>query len=130
MLEHRLARRRIRGHGFLITNLRAARCAFDADITKDRPVRTVKILRTPMTKTAISVQLDAAEAFVSAVQARSCKMGMIGLGYVGLPLALLYVEQDFPVVGFDVDGEKVRKLNSGSSYIHRIAADQIRGARN
>jgi len=83
-----------------------------------------------MTKTAISAQLDAAEAFISAVQARNCKMGMIGLGYVGLPLALLYVEQDFPVVGFDVDGEKVRKLNSGSSYIHRIAADQIRGARN
>lgn len=56
-------------------------------------------------------------------------MAIIGLGYVGLPLALLYSEQKFHVTGFDIDQRKVDTLNSGGSYIFRITPEEIAGAR-
>ena len=79
--------------------------------------------------TAGTAHSDALETFVSAVQARSAKVGIVGLGYVGLPLALLYVDKNFAVTGFDIDRLKVESLNNGSSYIHRISADEIGNAR-
>jgi UDP-N-acetyl-D-glucosamine dehydrogenase len=57
------------------------------------------------------------------------RIGIFGLGYVGLPLALEFSRSGFVVVGFDVDREKVRKLNAGESYIFRIEAEEIREAR-
>lgn len=56
-------------------------------------------------------------------------MGIIGLGYVGLPLALLYSEQKFQVTGFDIDPRKVSALQEGNSYIYRITAAEIQQAR-
>jgi len=56
-------------------------------------------------------------------------VAIIGLGYVGLPLALLYSEQNFPVTGFDVDTHKVETLNQGGSYIFRILPAEIQAAR-
>jgi len=57
-------------------------------------------------------------------QARAARheivIGVIGLGYVGLPLALLFSEERFRVIGFDIDQNKVEQLNAGHSYIHRI----------
>lgn len=47
-------------------------------------------------------------------------IGVLGLGYVGLPLALEYLKQGYKVVGFDVDPEKIALLNSGESYIEHI----------
>jgi UDP-N-acetyl-D-glucosamine dehydrogenase len=52
------------------------------------------------------------------------------MGYVGLPLALLFSEQKFPVTGFDIDQEKVAVLESGGSYIYRIAPAEIEAARS
>jgi UDP-N-acetyl-D-glucosamine dehydrogenase len=63
------------------------------------------------------------------IQARSAKVGIIGLGYVGLPLALLFNEERFPVTGFDVDAAKVKSLNSNQSYIYRIPQTEIAAAR-
>jgi UDP-N-acetyl-D-glucosamine dehydrogenase len=60
---------------------------------------------------------------------RELRIGIIGLGYVGLPLALEFVESGFPVVGFDVDAAKVTALNAGRSYIQRIEASEILCAR-
>ena len=68
-------------------------------------------------------------AFKSRVQARTAKVGVIGLGYVGLPLSLLFSEQKFPVTGFDIDNKKVDTLNAGGSYIVRIEAKEIQAAR-
>ena len=64
----------------------------------------------------------------SKVENRSAKIGIIGQGYVGLPLALLFSEQKFAITGFDVDQEKVKTLNSGGSYIVRIPATEIQAA--
>jgi len=62
------------------------------------------------------------------IQNKNAKIGIIGLGYVGLPLSLRFVEEGFNVLGFDIDVEKVRKLNAGKSYIKHIAAGKIKTA--
>ncbi len=55
-------------------------------------------------------------------------IGVIGLGYVGLPLSLLYAEVGFKVLGFDIDLDKVEKLNKGKSYIEHIPSTRISDA--
>ena len=64
------------------------------------------------------------------IEARQAKVGIIGLGYVGLPLALLYSEQKFPVTGFDIDQRKVDILTKGGSYIFRISPEEIQTAKS
>ncbi len=56
---------------------------------------------------------------------RTAKIGVIGLGYVGLPLAILFAKAGFTVTGFDVDRRKIDTLNAGESYIQRIGRDEI-----
>jgi len=68
------------------------------------------------------------DQLMSKIRQRRAKVGIIGLGYVGLPLGLLYSEQRFPVTGFDIDARKVNMLNQSGSYIFRIAAEEIRTA--
>jgi UDP-N-acetyl-D-glucosamine dehydrogenase len=69
------------------------------------------------------------EALKNRIEARTAKVGVIGMGYVGLPLALLFSEQRFPVTGFDIDRTKVDVLEAGGSYIYRISPAEIQGAR-
>jgi UDP-N-acetyl-D-glucosamine dehydrogenase len=64
-----------------------------------------------------------------AIQSRKATVGIIGLGYVGLPLARGFSTQEFPVLGFDVDPKKVEKLARGESYIGHIDAKTIRQMR-
>src|SRR5882724_11995022 len=63
------------------------------------------------------------------IEARTARLGIIGLGYVGLPLTLLFSEEKFVVTGFDIDRKKVQTLNADSSYIHRIPPTDIATAR-
>jgi UDP-N-acetyl-D-glucosamine dehydrogenase len=65
----------------------------------------------------------------SKVQQRNARVGIIGLGYVGLPLALLFSEQKFAVTGFDIDQRKVETLTKGGSYIFRISPEEIQAAK-
>jgi len=58
---------------------------------------------------------------------RDYTVGVIGLGYVGLPLVLRFGEVGFPVIGFDVDRGKVKQLNDGGSYIQHVPADRVSG---
>jgi UDP-N-acetyl-D-glucosamine dehydrogenase len=60
------------------------------------------------------------------IAAKTAKVGIIGLGYVGLPLACLFAEKDFSVIGFDIDPKKIDVLNAGRSYIKHIPATRIR----
>ncbi|MBL4904130.1 MAG: nucleotide sugar dehydrogenase, partial [Desulfocapsa sp.] len=77
--------------------------------------------------TGVNIVLD---EFVAKVTDKTAVIGIVGLGYVGLPLMLRYVEVGFKVVGFDVDQDKVDKLNNGTSYIKHIADDKIKAAVN
>lgn len=63
------------------------------------------------------------------LQTREARIGVVGMGYVGLPLALLFSEERFRVTGFDIDSRKVETLNQGGSYIVRIPANEIAAAR-
>jgi len=64
------------------------------------------------------------------IESRKAKVGIIGLGYVGLPLSLLFSEAGFTVTGFDIDDKKVTDLAAGRSYIFRIPAEDIQSARS
>ena len=68
------------------------------------------------------------DEFKHRVEAREARIGIIGMGYVGLPLALLFSEERFQVTGFDVDDAKVETLNAGGSYIVRILPESIQQA--
>ena len=57
---------------------------------------------------------------------KDIKIGIIGCGYVGLPLALRFADVGQQVTGFDLDKFKIDKLNAGESYIQHIPADKIR----
>lgn len=69
---------------------------------------------------------EVAESLLRAIADRSARVGIIGLGYVGLPLVELFARVGFPVLGFDLDPRKVEALSSGQSYIGHIHADRIR----
>ena len=67
-------------------------------------------------------------AILDRIQNRSAKIGVIGMGYVGLPLALLFSDERFAVTGFDIDPVKVETLNAAGSYIVRIPGTEIAAA--
>lgn len=67
--------------------------------------------------------------FVARVAAKQARVGILGLGYVGIPLALRIVETGLPVLGFDIDAARVDELNDGRSPIKHISADSIAAMR-
>jgi UDP-N-acetyl-D-glucosamine dehydrogenase len=66
-----------------------------------------------------------AVALMERIAARKAKVGIIGLGYVGLPLARAFAGSGFPVLGFDIDPGKVEKLHRGESYLRHIPNEGI-----
>jgi len=72
---------------------------------------------------------DAKDALLRKLAERAATIGIVGLGYVGLPLALRYAEAGYPVIGFDIDPAKVRSLAGGRSYIGHIPDESVAAAR-
>ena len=68
---------------------------------------------------------DHAQALASKIEDRTALVGIIGLGYVGLPLALAFAEKDFNVLGFDTDPVKVDKINRGECYIKHLDPSRL-----
>jgi len=68
----------------------------------------------------------AARELARRIEARTARVGVVGLGYVGLPVALTFAEKGFPVLAFDVDETKVAKLREGRSYIDHIESERVR----
>ncbi len=69
--------------------------------------------------------MQAKEKLLAKIRNRQARVGVVGLGYVGLPLAVAFAEAGFTVVGVDVVGEKVRALQAGESYIEDIPAATV-----
>jgi len=68
---------------------------------------------------------DTAQQLMDQLENRQASVGILGLGYVGLPLALAFSKAGFPVLGFDVDDSKVDQLNRGESYISHIKSAAV-----
>ncbi|MCI0572857.1 MAG: nucleotide sugar dehydrogenase [Myxococcaceae bacterium] len=60
------------------------------------------------------------------IRAREAKVGVVGMGYVGLPLGMAFAEAGFPVMGLDVDERKVRSVEKGESYIKHIRSEPLK----
>lgn len=60
------------------------------------------------------------------IKKREARIGIIGMGYVGLPLAKVFLTAGFEVLGFDIDRKKVKMLNQGKSYIKHISAEELK----
>lgn len=69
-------------------------------------------------------------ALQTKIDAGTAHIGIYGLGYVGLPLALRFAEVGLKVTGFDIDSAKVQQLNAGGSYIERLPPAVIQRARS
>ncbi|MEI7881740.1 MAG: nucleotide sugar dehydrogenase, partial [bacterium] len=69
------------------------------------------------------------ETLIDKLNKKSAVIGIVGLGYVGLPLVIRFAEEGFRVLGIDIDDSKVIKLNAGKSYIEHIPASAILKAR-
>lgn len=62
------------------------------------------------------------------IAARRARVGVVGMGYVGLPLALLFVRRGFRLLGYDIDPDKVESLRAGRSYLSHIPDAEIQAA--
>jgi UDP-N-acetyl-D-glucosamine dehydrogenase len=71
---------------------------------------------------------DLAAALLRRIESREARVGIIGLGYVGLPLSLAFADKRFPVLGFDIDPGKVEKLHRGESYLRHIPSESVASA--
>ena len=91
---------------------REARLAMKQDVKKEA------ILQKPIFS-------EQGEALARLIEKRSAQVGIIGMGYVGLPLAVATYNSGYPVIGFDVVPQKVEELNSGKSPIGRISDEEL-----
>src|ERR1035438_7409007 len=67
-----------------------------------------------------------AEILEEKIKLRTARVGIIGLGYVGLPLAVEFAKAGFSVTGIDVQESKVARLGRGESYIQDVSSDVLR----
>ncbi len=75
-----------------------------------------------------NVHAKSGDDLLSAICSREAKVGIIGLGYVGLPLALTAVRAGFHVIGFDIDAVRVERLNKGKASIKHISDEEVASA--
>src|SRR5256885_13512156 len=69
--------------------------------------------------------LATAEILADKIRSRTARVGIVGLGYVGLPLAVEFAKAGFPVTGIDISEDKVRRMNAGESYIGDIPTSTL-----
>ncbi|MGJ8687835.1 MAG: nucleotide sugar dehydrogenase, partial [Spongiibacteraceae bacterium] len=65
---------------------------------------------------------------IARIESKNAIIGVFGLGYVGLPIALCFAEAGFTVIGFDTDPAKATAISEGSSYLNHISSDRIQAA--
>jgi UDP-N-acetyl-D-glucosamine dehydrogenase len=77
------------------------------------------------TATQPAAKPAALEQLLAKIRDKTARVGVVGLGYVGLPLAVEYAHAGYSVIGFDVQGSKVETLNAGVSYIQDVSTDDV-----
>src|SRR5262245_33318945 len=78
-----------------------------------------------MTTTPVTRKATLADRLHARIEARTARVAVVGMGYVGLPLAETFAWGGAPVLGFGIDGGKVAKLNAAESYIGHICSERV-----
>lgn len=68
------------------------------------------------------------QSLYNKIKSKDINIGVIGLGYVGLPVSISFVKQDFHVFGFDIDHHRVKRLQQGDSYVDDISNSELQNA--
>jgi UDP-N-acetyl-D-glucosamine dehydrogenase len=80
-----------------------------------------------MTQATAVPTISCAEALANKINTRTARVGIVGLGYVGLPLAVEYAKAGFTVTGIDLIESKIARINAGDSYVQDVAAAEVDG---
>jgi UDP-N-acetyl-D-glucosamine dehydrogenase len=72
--------------------------------------------------------MNVSETIAERIRTKQAKVGIIGLGYVGLPLAVEFARAGFDTTGFDIDESKIQQIKAGSSYIPDVPNSELRAA--
>ena len=80
---------------------------------------------TPRRPVAATVCTVSDRSFVELVESREAVVAIVGLGYVGLPLAIRYAEQGFRTLGLDADGDRIAALHAGASHVDDVPDSQL-----
>ncbi|MGA8182230.1 MAG: nucleotide sugar dehydrogenase [Terriglobia bacterium] len=83
------------------------------------------MVSTTLLAKSLDEQNDILTRFQGRVRERTARVGVVGMGYVGLPIALLFAKKGFQTTGFDIDPAKIESLRQGSSYIKHIPDSEI-----
>jgi len=78
-----------------------------------------------MTQATAVPTISCAEALANKINNRTARVGIVGLGYVGLPLAVEYAKAGFTVTGIDLIESKIARINAGDSYVQDVAAAEV-----
>ena len=81
-----------------------------------------------MTSSTTQRSLPSIDDLLDRIRSRKCVLGIIGLGYVGIPLALAALKANYRVLGFDIDAQRVEQLNRGNSQIKHLSDDLLKTA--
>src|SRR3954466_1453683 len=73
----------------------------------------------------LAVSPSLADELAARIERRTARVAVVGLGYVGLPLAETFAWGGYPVLGFDIDQEKIDRLRQGESYIGHICSERV-----
>src|SRR6202011_5749509 len=83
----------------------------------------------PQPPPGANAMADLFPKLLAKIEAKAARVGILGLGYVGLPLASAFARNGVAVLGFDVDAAKVEKLQHGTSYIKHITDEMVAAMR-
>src|SRR4051794_32293063 len=109
-----------RGHGTPAVDPAASGTASHSDYCNSFPIPRCALMNVEVTITKAL-----AEQLASRLELRTARVAVVGLGYVGLPLAETFASAGYTVVGFDIDPKKVNMLRTGQSYIGHISAERV-----
>ncbi len=93
--------------------------------TFEESIASLEPSTTPGSNRSVHTAGSSAAQLLAEIEQKTACVGVIGLGYVGLPLANIYHDRGFRVLGFDVDSRKVEMLNAGKSYIGHIPNERV-----